>query len=49
MGFNHDFQASSTVEYFSSEMIGQGVSVNTISSINRFGILKATFWCSGTL
>ena len=43
------FQASSTIEYFSSEMIGQGVFVNTIASMNRFATSKVAFWCWGTL
>jgi len=29
-------QASSTIEYFSTEMIGQEVLVNTIASMNHF-------------
>jgi hypothetical protein len=42
-------QALSTVEYFSSEMIGLGVCVITIASINRFATSKVAFWCWGTL
>jgi len=43
------FQASSTIEYFSLEMIGHGVFVNTIASMNHFPTSKVAFWCSGTL
>jgi len=43
------FQASSTIEYFSSEMIGQGVLVNKIASMNLFATSKVAFWCWGTL
>jgi hypothetical protein len=42
-------QASSTIEYFSLEMIGQGVSVNTIASMNHFATSKVAFWYWGTL
>ena len=42
-------QASSTMEYFSSEMISLGVIANTIASINRFATSKLAFWCCGTL
>jgi len=38
------FQASSPIEYFSSGMIGQGVFVNTIASLNRFVTSKVAFW-----
>jgi len=43
------FQALSTLEYFSSELIGQRVFVNTIASINRLPISMVPIWCSGTL
>jgi len=43
------FQASSTIEYFSSEMICQGVFVNTMASMNLFATSKVAFWCWGTL
>jgi len=43
------FQASSTIEYFSSETIGQGVFVNTIASMNLFAISKVACWCWGML
>jgi len=42
-------QVSATIEYFSSEKIGQGVFVNTIASMNRLATLKVAFWCWGTL
>ena len=43
------FQASSTIEYFSSEMISQGVFVNTIASMNHFASSKVACWCWETL
>jgi len=43
------FQASSTIEYFSLEMISQGVFVNPIASLNRFGTSKVAISCWGTL
>jgi len=43
------FQASSTIKYFSSEMIGQGVFINTSSSMNHFATSKVAFLCWGML
>jgi hypothetical protein len=43
------FQTWSTIEYFSSERIGQGVFANTIASINLFATSKVAFWCWRTL
>jgi len=42
-------RASSTIEYFSSEIIAQGVFVNMIASMNCFASSKIAFWCWGTL
>jgi len=41
-------QAWSTIDYFSSEMIGQGVIVTTIASRNRFAISQVAFSFWGT-
>jgi len=43
------FQTSSTIEYISSDMIRQGVFVNTIGSMNSFATSKVALWCWGTL
>jgi len=43
------FRASSTIEYFSPEMIGHRGCVNTIASLNHLATSKVTFWCGGTL
>jgi len=37
-------QASSTIEYLSSDIIGQGFFVNTFASMNLFATSKVAFW-----
>jgi len=43
------FQASSTIEYFPSKLIGLAVFVNTIDSMNWFGTSNVAIRCWGTL
>jgi len=42
-------QASSTIEYLSSDNIGQGVFLNTIVSMKLFANSKVAFWCWETI
>jgi len=41
------FQGSSTIQYLSSDNIGQGVFMNTIAFMNLFATSKVAFWCWG--
>jgi len=43
------FQASLTIQYFSTEMIDQRVFVIMMASMNYFTPSKVAFWCWGTL
>jgi hypothetical protein len=42
------FQASSTIQYLSSDNIGQGVFLNMIASMNVVATSKGAFQCWGT-
>jgi len=42
------FQVSSTIEYLTMDIIGEGVFVKRIASKNFFTTSKAAFWCRGT-